>query len=150
VMKEEFPQVELEHMLVDAAAMHLIRRPTSFDVILTENMFGDILTDEASMIAGSLGLLPSASLGESSIGLYEPIHGSAPDIAGRGIANPYGTILSAAMLLRHSLGLEAEAVAVETAVEAALTAGVRTADVRTASAEPVGSAAAGAAVVARL
>ena len=102
------------------------------------------------MIAGSLGLLPSASLGESSIGLYEPIHGSDPDIAGRGIANPYGTILSAAMLLRHSLGLEAEAVAVETAVEAALTAGVRTADVRTASAEPVGSAAAGAAVVARL
>jgi 3-isopropylmalate dehydrogenase len=150
VMKEEFPQVELEHVLVDAAAMHLIRRPTSFDVILTENMFGDILTDEASMIAGSLGLLPSASLGEGSIGLYEPIHGSAPDIAGRGIANPYGTILSAAMLLRHSLGLEAEAVAVENAVEAALTAGVRTADVRAVGAEPVGSAAAGAAVIARI
>jgi len=150
VMKEEFPAIELEHVLVDAAAMHLIRRPTSFDVILTENMFGDILTDEASMIAGSLGLLPSASLGESSVGLYEPIHGSAPDIAGRGIANPYGTILSAAMLLRHSLGLETEAAAVESAVEAALTAGVRTADVRTASAEPVGSGAAGAAVVARI
>ncbi len=91
--------------------------PTSFDVLLTENMFGDILTDEASMIAGSLGLLPSASLGEGTNGLYEPIHGSAPDIAGRGIANPYGTILSAAMLLRYSLGLETEAAAVETAVE---------------------------------
>ena len=150
LMKEEFPEIELEHVLVDAAAMHLIRRPTSFDVILTENMFGDILTDEASMIAGSLGLLPSASLGESSVGLYEPIHGSAPDIAGRGIANPYGTILSAAMLLRHSLGLEAEAAVIESAVEAALTAGVRTADVRTAGAEPVGSSAAGAAVVARI
>ena len=104
VLREEFPEVEFEHMLVDAAAMHLIRRPASFDVLLTENMFGDILTDEASMLAGSLGLLPSASLGEGSNGLYEPIHGSAPDIAGRGIANPFGTILSAALLLRHSLG----------------------------------------------
>jgi len=150
VVKAEFPQVELEHMLVDAAAMHLIRRPTAFDVLLTENMFGDILTDEASMIAGSLGLLPSASLGETTVGLYEPIHGSAPDIAGRGIANPYGTILSAAMLLRHSLGLESEARAVEAAVEASLAAGVRTADLRVAGAEPVGSAAAGDAVVARL
>ncbi len=90
VLADEFPAVALEHMLVDAAAMHLIKRPTSFDVLLTENMFGDILTDEASMLAGSLGLLPSASLGESSVGLYEPIHGSAPDIAGRGIANPFG------------------------------------------------------------
>ncbi len=150
VLRTEFPQVELEHMLVDAAAMHLIRRPTSFDVLLTENMFGDILTDEASMIAGSLGLLPSASLGETSVGLYEPIHGSAPDIAGRGIANPYGTILSAAMLLRHSLGLELEARAVEAAVEGSLAAGVRTADVRVAGVEPVGSAAAGDAVMARL
>jgi 3-isopropylmalate dehydrogenase len=150
VLKEEFPQVQFEHMLVDAAAMHLIRRPTAFDVILTENMFGDILTDEASMIAGSLGLLPSASLGEGTVGLYEPIHGSAPDIAGRGIANPYGTILSAAMLLRHSLGLEQEAAAVEAAVEAAVTAGVRTADVRAAGIEPVGSRAAGDAVIARL
>ena len=117
VIGEEFPDVELEHMLVDAAAMHLLRRPTSFDVLLTENMFGDILTDEASMLVGSLGLLPSASLGDGTSGLYEPIHGSAPDIAGRGIANPYGTILSAAMLLRHSLGLEAEARAVEGAVD---------------------------------
>ena len=150
VLRTEFPQVELEHMLVDAAAMHLIRRPTSFDVLLTENMFGDILTDEASMIAGSLGLLPSASLGETSVGLYEPIHGSAPDIAGRGIANPYGTILSAAMLLRHSLGLELEARAVEAAVEGSLAAGVRTADVRVAGVEPVGSGLAGDAVVARL
>jgi len=150
VLTAEFPQVEFEHMLVDAAAMHLIRRPTFFDVILTENMFGDILTDEASMIAGSLGMLPSASLGEGSVGLYEPIHGSAPDIAGRGIANPYGTILSGAMLLRHSLGLEREAAVVEAAVEAAVTAGVRTADVRAAGVEPVGSRAAGDAVIARL
>ena len=105
----EFPDVQLEHMLVDAAAMHLIRRPRDFDVLVTENMFGDILTDEASMLAGSLGLLPSASLGEGRRGLYEPIHGSAPDIAGQGIANPYGTILSVALLLRHSLELAAEA-----------------------------------------
>ncbi|HEX7374308.1 MAG TPA: 3-isopropylmalate dehydrogenase [Steroidobacteraceae bacterium] len=150
VLRSEFPQVEFEHMLVDAAAMHLIRRPTSFDVLLTENMFGDILTDEASMIAGSLGLLPSASLGDGRNGLYEPIHGSAPDIAGRGIANPYGTILSAAMLLRHSLGLDHEALAVEGAVEAALAAGIRTADVREPGREAVGSAAAGDAVVTRI
>jgi 3-isopropylmalate dehydrogenase len=128
VVAQEFPQVKLEHMLVDAAAMHLIRRPRDFDVLVTENMFGDILTDEASMLAGSLGLLPSASLGEGRRGIFEPIHGSAPDIAGRGIANPIGTILSAALLLRHSLGLEAEACALEQAVAAALTAGVRTAD----------------------
>lgn len=103
VITTEFPAIALEHMLVDAAAMHLLKRPTSFDVLLTENMFGDILTDEASMLAGSLGLLPSASLGDGPVGLYEPIHGSAPDIAGRGIANPYGAILSAAMLLRQAL-----------------------------------------------
>ena len=103
-MKAEFPDVALDHVLVDAAAMHLIRRPRDFDVLVTENMFGDILTDEASMLAGSLGLLPSASLGDGKRGLYEPIHGSAPDIAGKGIANPVGTILSVAMLLRHSLG----------------------------------------------
>ena len=150
VLKSEFPTVEFEHMLVDAAAMHLIRRPASFDVLLTENMFGDILTDEASMIAGSLGLLPSASLGDGTNGLYEPIHGSAPDIAGRGIANPFGTILSAALLLRHSLGLDVEARSVEAAVEAALAAGVRTADVREAGREPVGSSAAGDAVLARI
>ena len=150
VLGEEFPEVRLEHMLVDAAAMHLLRRPASFDVMLTENMFGDILTDEASMLAGSLGLLPSASLGETSVGLYEPIHGSAPDIAGRGIANPLGTILSAAMLLRHSLGLEREAAAVEAAVGDALAAGLRTADIAPAGAASVGSRAAGDAVIERL
>jgi 3-isopropylmalate dehydrogenase len=150
VLREEFPQVEFEHMLVDAAAMHLIRRPTAFDVLLTENMFGDILTDEASMIAGSLGMLPSASLGAGTNGLYEPIHGSAPDIAGRGIANPYGTILSTAMLLRYSLGLETEAAAIESAVEGAVSAGVRTADVAIAGQAPVGSREAASAVVERL
>ena len=150
VIGEEFPDVELEHMLVDAAAMHLLRRPTSFDVLLTENMFGDILTDEASMLVGSLGLLPSASLGDGTAGLYEPIHGSAPDIAGRGIANPYGTILSAAMLLRHSLGLETEARVVEGAVAEALSDGVRTADIATPGAVPVGSRAAGDAVISRI
>ena len=150
VLGEEFPEVRFEHMLVDAAAMHLLRRPTSFDVLLTENMFGDILTDEASMLAGSLGLLPSASLGETSVGLYEPIHGSAPDIAGRGIANPLGTILSAALLLRHSLGLEREAAAVEAAVGDALAAGLRTADIAPAGAGSVGSRAAGDAVIDRL
>ncbi|KRG44916.1 3-isopropylmalate dehydrogenase [Stenotrophomonas pictorum JCM 9942] len=127
--REEFPDVELEHQLVDSMAMHLIAKPRAYDVIVTENMFGDILTDEASMLAGSLGLLPSASLGEQGqVGIFEPIHGSAPDIAGKGIANPYATILSAAMLLRHSLGLEAEAAAIEQAVSAALDAGHFTAD----------------------
>ncbi|HTQ36820.1 MAG TPA: 3-isopropylmalate dehydrogenase [Steroidobacteraceae bacterium] len=129
VMRDEFPDVAVEHILVDAAAMHLIRRPADFDVIVTENMFGDILTDEASMLAGSLGLSPSASLGDGRRGLYEPIHGSAPDIAGKGIANPVGTILSAALLLRHSLGLEAEALAIERAVAVALERGLRTADI---------------------
>ena len=150
VIGEEFPEVQLEHMLVDAAAMHLIRRPASFDVLLTENMFGDILTDEAAMLAGSLGLLPSASLGEGTAGMYEPIHGSAPDIADRGIANPYGTILSAAMLLRHSLGLESEARIVEDAVRAALEAGVRTADIAASGVAAVGSREAGDAVIARI
>jgi len=125
----EYPDVELEHMLVDAATMHLVRRPRSFDVILTGNMFGDILSDEASVLAGSMGMLPSASLGEGRFGMYEPVHGSAPDIAGQGIANPLAAILSAAMLLRHSLGLEAEAQAVEGAVRAVLNAGHRTADI---------------------
>ncbi len=134
IMREEFPEVAVEHMLVDSCAMHLIRRPSDFDVIVTENMFGDILTDEASMLAGSMGMLPSASLGAQGsgttrIGLYEPIHGSAPDIAGKGIANPLATILSVAMLLRHSLGLEEEARAVEIAVAAALDAGFVTGDV---------------------
>ena len=129
VMRDEFPQVELETLLVDAAAMHLLSRPRDFDVIVTENMFGDILTDEASMLAGSLGMLPSASLGDSTRGLYEPIHGSAPDIAGQGIANPCGAIASAAMLLRHSLGLAEEADAVDAAIEAVIAAGARTADI---------------------
>ena len=113
VVGEEFPDVTLEHQLVDSMAMHLLSRPRAYDVIVTENMFGDILTDEASMLAGSLGLRASASLGAGKVGIYEPIHGSAPDIAGKGIANPYATILSAALLLRHSLGLEEEAAAVE-------------------------------------
>ena len=124
----EFPGVELDHVLVDACAMHLMRRPADFDVVLAGNLFGDILSDEAATLAGSLGLLPSASLGEGRQGLYEPVHGSAPDIAGSGEANPIGAILSAAMLLRHSLGLEEEATAVEDAVGAALADGFRTPD----------------------
>ena len=149
VLRTEFPDVELEHMLVDSAAMHLIRQPSSFDVILTENMFGDILTDEASMLAGSLGLLPSASLGAGTLGVYEPIHGSAPDIAGRGIANPYATLLSAAMLLRHSLRLHDEAAALEKAVGASISAGVRTADIA-GGGTVSNTAAAGEAVVTRI
>ena len=124
----EHPDIALEHMLVDTAAMRLIANPASLDVLVTENMFGDILTDEASVLVGSMGLLPSASLGSSGLGLYEPIHGSAPDIAGQGIANPIGTILSAAMLLRYSFKLEREAAAIEAAVDGALTDGCRTAD----------------------
>jgi 3-isopropylmalate dehydrogenase len=130
IMREEFADVQLEHLLVDACAMHLIRRPADFDVIVTENMFGDILSDEASMLAASLGMLPSASLGEGSRGLYEPIHGSAPDIAGRNIANPYATLLSVALLLRHSLGLQTEALAVEAAVAHAIGHKVLPADLR--------------------
>ena len=124
----EHEDVVLEHMLVDTAAMRLITSPASFDVLVTENMFGDILTDEASVLAGSMGMLPSASLGGDGPGLYEPIHGSAPDIAGKGIANPVGTILSAALLLRYSLRLEKESAALEAAVDEAITAGCRTAD----------------------
>ena len=129
-----YPDVTLEHLLVDAAAMHLLQRPATFDVIVTANLFGDILTDEAAMLTGSLGNLPSASLGETTNrhghprGLYEPVHGSAPDIAGQGIANPIGTILSTAMLLHHSLGLAAEAGAIEQAAAGALDGGLRTAD----------------------
>jgi 3-isopropylmalate dehydrogenase len=125
----DYPDVEVEHVLVDACAMYLMRRPAQFDVVLAGNMFGDILSDEASIIAGSLGMLPSASLNAGTFGLYEPIHGSAPDIAGKGIANPIATILSAAMLLRYSLRLEAEALTVEMAVEATLAGGARTADI---------------------
>jgi 3-isopropylmalate dehydrogenase len=124
----EFPTVRLEHQLVDSCAMRLITHARSFDVIVTENMFGDILTDEAAVLAGSLGLLPSASLGSGTRGLYEPIHGSAPDIAGKGIANPIGTLASAAMLLRSSLGLPREADALERAIARAITDGCRTAD----------------------
>jgi len=150
VLREEFPDVTLEHMLVDAAAMHLIRRPKDFDVLVTENMFGDILTDEASMLAGSLGLLPSASLGDGRRGLYEPIHGSAPDIAGKGIANPYGTILSVALLLRHSLMLEHEARALETATSRAIAGGARTPDIALTGAPGWSTRAAGDAVLAEL
>jgi 3-isopropylmalate dehydrogenase len=125
----ENPDIELEHVLVDTASMRLITGPAWMDVVVTENMFGDILTDEASVLAGSMGMLPSASLGEAGPGLFEPIHGSAPDIAGKGIANPVGTILSSAMLLRHSLGLETEAASIERAVEASITNGARTVDV---------------------
>ncbi|HUH97061.1 MAG TPA: 3-isopropylmalate dehydrogenase [Anaerolineales bacterium] len=123
------PDVELEHVLVDTASMKLITAPASFDVVVTENMFGDILTDEASVLAGSMGMLPSASLAEAGPGLYEPIHGSAPDIAGRGIANPIGTILSSAMMLRYSLKLETEAASIEKAVEEVIADGCGTADI---------------------
>ncbi|HEV7163130.1 MAG TPA: 3-isopropylmalate dehydrogenase [Solirubrobacteraceae bacterium] len=124
----EFPHIELEHVLVDNAAMQLVSSPRHFDTILTENMFGDILSDEAAMITGSIGMLPSASLGADGPGMFEPVHGSAPDIAGHGVANPLAMFLSAAMLLRHGLGLASEATAVESAVESALAAGLRTPD----------------------
>jgi 3-isopropylmalate dehydrogenase len=152
----QYPDVELEDVLVDAMAMHLLRRPADFDVVVTENMFGDILTDEASVLSGSLGMLPSASLGTAEnrlggrAGLYEPIHGSAPDIAGRDLANPLGSIASAALLLRHSLRHEEAAAAVEAAVSAALTEGLRTADLRQPDTTQVGCAAMGAAVLERL
>jgi 3-isopropylmalate dehydrogenase len=125
----EFPDVKVEHQLVDSMAMLLLSQPSRYDVVVTENLFGDILTDEAAALAGSLGLLPSASLGESRVGLYEPIHGSAPDIAGKGVANPVGTILSAALLLRHSLQLEAEAVAIESAIDRVLSDGPHSRDI---------------------
>lgn len=125
----EYPDIAFDELLVDACSMHLIRKPSSFDVIVTGNMFGDILTDEASMLSGSMGMLPSASLAEGSLGLYEPIHGTAPDIAGQDVANPLAAILSAALLLRHSLKLDQEAVAVEDAVQQVLRDGYRTADI---------------------
>jgi len=124
----EFSDIELEHVLVDNAAMQLVSEPSEFDVILTENMFGDILSDEAAMITGSIGMLPSASLSGDGPGMFEPVHGSAPDIAGTGVANPLAMFLSAAMMLRHGLGLESEAAAVESAVESALAGGLRTPD----------------------
>jgi len=146
----DYPDVEYEDVLVDACAMHLIRRPADFDVVATENMFGDILSDEASMLTGSLGMLPSASLGSGPPGLYEPIHGSAPDIAGQGLANPLATILSVAMLLRSSLGLADEAAAVERAVEGVLAVGHRTADLAETGQPTVGTQAMGDLVVASL
>ena len=149
VMKAEFPDVQIENVLVDAMAMHLISKPRSFDVVVTENLFGDILTDEGSMLPGSMGMLPSASIGSSGPGLYEPIHGSAPDIAGKGIANPLATILAAAMLLRHSLKLETEAVAIERAVDRILAKGHRTADLA-AGGPSVGTTAMGDLVLAEL
>jgi 3-isopropylmalate dehydrogenase len=151
IFAQEFPDVAVEHMLVDSAAMHLLRSPRDFDVLVTENMFGDILTDEASMLAGSMGLLPSASLGASERGgLFEPIHGSAPDIAGRGIANPYAAILSAALLLRYSLQLESEASAVESAVSHAIVSGVLPADLVQRGGAAATTRAAGDAVLAAL
>ncbi len=149
VMAEEFPDVEYEVVLVDAMAMHLISRPRDFDVVVTGNMFGDILTDEGSMLPGSLGMLPSASLGVSGPGLYEPIHGSAPDIAGKGLANPLATILAAGMALQHSLGLSDEAAAIDAAVESVLEAGHRTADIA-AGGEAISTAEMGDLVVAAL
>ena len=125
----DYPDVELSHMFVDNCSMQLIREPSGFDVVLTENMFGDILSDEAGMLTGSIGMLPSASLNETSFGLYEPVHGSAPDIAGKGIANPLAAILSAAMMLRYSLNQEEAAEAVENAVCRVLKEGYRTGDI---------------------
>jgi 3-isopropylmalate dehydrogenase len=149
VMAEEFPDVKYDVVLVDAMAMHLINRPKDFDVVVTGNMFGDILTDAASMLPGSLGMLPSASIGDGGPGLYEPIHGSAPDIAGQGVANPLATILAAAMLLRHSLNLAAEADAIEVAVQQVLADGLRTADIARGG-DVTGTQAMGAAVLERL
>ena len=138
-ISKDYPEVEVSHMYVDNAAMQLIANPGQFDVILTENMFGDILSDEASMLTGSLGMLPSASLGEGKIGLYEPSHGSAPDIAGQNIANPIATVLSAAMMLRYSFGLSEEADAIEKAVDKALQDGYRTTDIYTEGMKKVGT-----------
>jgi 3-isopropylmalate dehydrogenase len=146
----QYRQVELEHVLVDACAMYLMRRPGDFDVILAGNCFGDILSDEAATLAGSLGLLPSASLGTGSFGLYEPIHGSAPDIAGQGIANPVAALLSAALLLRHSLDLESEARCIEDAVAATLESGLRTADICPAGTSPCSTSELAGAVLKRM
>src|SRR5512136_1615396 len=146
----DYPDVTCEDILVDACSMYLIRHPADFDVIATENLFGDILSDEAAMLAGSMGMLPSASLGVGKFGLYEPIHGSAPDIAGQGIANPLATILSCAMMLRWSFGLTAEADAVEAAVDAVLADGYRCSDIRTPGCIVLGTAAMGDAVVKHL
>ena len=147
---EDYPEVQLPHMLVDNCAMQLVMNPGQFDVILTENMFGDILSDEASMITGSIGMLSSASMNESKFGLYEPSHGSAPDIAGKDIANPLATILSAAMLLRYSFDLDHEADAIESAVQSVLTEGYRTGDIMSEGCSQVGTAAMGDLIAARI
>ena len=149
-LAEEYPDVELSDMLVDNCAMQIVKDPSQFDVIVTENMFGDILSDEASMITGSIGMIPSSSLGNTSCGLYEPIHGSAPDIAGQDIANPIGTILSAAMMLRYSFDLPAEADCIENAVSAVLDEGYRTADIMAAGCKKVGCGEMGSLITARL
>ncbi|MFM8666750.1 MAG: isocitrate/isopropylmalate family dehydrogenase, partial [Betaproteobacteria bacterium] len=147
---QQYPDVKLDHMYVDNAAMQLVKTPKSFDVIVTGNMFGDILSDEASMLTGSIGMLPSASLDKHNKGLYEPSHGSAPDIAGKGVANPLATILSAAMMLRFTLNQEAAAQRIEVAVKQVLSQGLRTADIHSEGTVRVGTAAMGDAVVAAL
>ncbi len=147
---KDYPEINLTHMLVDNCAMQLVMNPGQFDVVLTENMFGDILSDEASMITGSIGMLPSASLNETKLGLYEPSHGSAPDIAGRNIANPLATILSSAMLLRYSLDLDTEAAAIENAVRQTLKDGIRTVDICEAGKKSVTTSEMGSEVIARI
>jgi len=147
---KEYPDVELSHMYVDNAAMQLIRAPKQFDVMVTGNIFGDILSDEASMLTGSIGMLPSASLDANNKGMYEPSHGSAPDIAGKDVANPLATILSAAMMLRYTFNDEANAVRIENAVKKSLAQGYRTADIYTEGCNKVGCSAMGDAVVAAL
>lgn len=149
-MAKDYPEVTVDHLYIDNAAMQLVRDPKQFDVIVTSNMFGDILSDEASMITGSIGMLPSASLGEGTLGMYEPIHGSAPDIAGKGIANPLATILSAAMMLRHSFGLEEAAKTIENAVVSVLEEGYRTGDIMSEGMKLVGTEEIGKLVLAKL
>ena len=149
-MAADYPEVTVSHMYVDNAAMQLVYRPNQFDVILTSNMFGDILSDEASMITGSLGMLPSASLADGTFGLYEPSHGSAPDIAGKNIANPIATIMSVSMMLRYSFGLEAEAKAIDDAVTAVLDAGLRTGDIAEAGVTPISTTEMGQAICDRI
>ncbi len=149
-LSEEYPDVELSDMLVDNCAMQIVKDPSQFDVIVTENMFGDILSDEASMITGSIGMIPSSSLGEGTRGLYEPIHGSAPDIAGKDIANPVGTILSAAMMLKYSFGMDREAQAIEDAVSKYLDDGYRTADIMSEGKRKVGCSECGSIILEKL
>jgi 3-isopropylmalate dehydrogenase len=150
VVREHYPEIELSHMYVDNAAMQLVRRPKQFDVMVTDNMFGDILSDEASMLTGSIGMLPSASLDASGKGMYEPIHGSAPDIAGQGVANPIATVLSVAMMLRYTLDAPAMAERIERAVNRVLDAGLRTPDIWSEGTSKVGTEAMGDAIVAAL